>query len=268
VALRTALLTDLEIRDERDLRHLPLYARLKQRLIDDRYPFALAAADGDTEDWARVLFLNLTYWRTSEGRDVLAEPALAADVVAHVAWHHTIGRALDDGTEPPSVDALVFAEAVASAFDVYLLGQVMGRTRRSGFADTAVPAITEVALGAGLSEEEVDALFASVVDDPEAAFASLRALLFDVTTALVRCATADDAVVVFDAVRDHPFMPVLHHYELSNWVLHARVYGGAREPDPRVRALDADLRASPHPLDWLERWCLGPPAAGGVPEID
>lgn len=250
MALHRARLSELTIRDERTFRHIALYERLKQRLLDDGYTFRVAAEPGGAEDWARALFLNLTYWKGDGGDDVLAEWALDADVVAHAAWHHAVGALLaQDG--PPSADALLFGEAVASAFDLYLLGRTFGRTRSSTFLDSAVPALIEAAMNAGLDEQAADALIQGVVDDPDAAFESLRALLFDVTTALVGCRDVDAAAAVLASVREHPFEPILHHYELSNWVLYAQAHSSSVAPDARVRALDAAMRAAPASVDWL-----------------
>jgi hypothetical protein len=261
MSFRSVLLTELEIRDERTFRPVALYARLKDRLVRDAYRFALAAPEGENEDWARVLFLNLTYWNGEEAHDLLAEDAIDADVVAHVAWHHAVGALWAEPGVARSADALLFGEAVASAFDLYLLGRVFGRVEDSSFLESAVPGLTEAALSAGLGEDEVEALFQTVVADPEAAFESLRALLFDLTTALVRCTNAAQAAAVLDAVGAHPFAPFLHHYELSNWVLYAQAHGSTRAPQPAVRALDAELRAAPISLDLLADRCLGPDEA-------
>ena len=50
----------------------------------------------------------------------------------------------------------------------------------------------------------------------------------------------------------HPFAPLLHHYELSTWILYARAYlPEALDPVPEIRALDVMLRRSKNPLSWL-----------------
>jgi hypothetical protein len=59
-----------------------------------------------------------------------------------------------------------------------------------------------------------------------------------------------------DPVRRPPFRALLHHFELSNWILYARAYG-ARDatPDAIVMRLDMILRAAPTALGWLaEHW--------------
>ncbi len=72
---------------------------------------------GTTISWDRALFLNLTFWNGAEGADVLCDEHIAADVVAYVVWHYVVGRQLDSAGSPA---ALFLAEAIASAFDLYL----------------------------------------------------------------------------------------------------------------------------------------------------
>jgi hypothetical protein len=202
--------------------------------------------------WDRALFLNLTFWDAAEQGDVLTEAALPADVVAHVAWHHLARRAL--GPAAASADGLFLGESIASAFDLYLVGRLLGHAPDAQFLETQVPAMGEVAQAAGLPEDRFEALLQEVAADPDRAFELLRELLFDAATALVGCTDVDAAARSLDAFEDHRFGPLLHHYELSNWILYARAHAPTRlAPDPAVRAVDAALRASLDPLERLAR---------------
>jgi hypothetical protein len=173
---------------------------------------------------------------------VLVEPVLDADVLTHAAWHHAARRALADGATP-SAAALFLGEAVASAFDAYLVGQLLRQGKQTDFLKTQLPAMTEARLGAGLEEEAVQALFARMAEDPDAAFEALRGLLFEVSLALYRAPDLDAAAAVLAAAAEHPFAGLLHHYALSAWVLYARAYagpaggpGGPRPPGPGLAA--------------------------------
>ena len=104
------------------------------------------------------------------------------------------------------------------------------------------------------------ALLESVAGNPERAFEDLRALLFDVATALVRCDRLSRAAEILAGFDAHRFAPLLHHYELSNWILSTRASGSAPAPDPVARAVDAALRSAPVSLDWLEQRWVRPPA--------
>src|SRR5205085_2398480 len=82
---------------------------------------------------------------------------------------------------------------------------------------------------------------ADVVREPERAFEDLRALLFDVSMALLACRDASEAQVALERWGDHRFEPLLHHYQLSNWILYARAYAA---PSPTHDAAVAELHAA------------------------
>jgi hypothetical protein len=194
--------------------------------------------------------LNLTFWGADTGGDILTEASIDADVVTHVAWHHLASRALGVAGEKPSVAALFLGESLASAFDLYLVGRLLREAPHSSFLETQVPAMDDAAAAAGLSESDFAALLESVASDPALAFADLRALLFDSVTALHACARAEDAFDALAAHDDHRFASLLHHYELSNWVLYARAYGGSLGDARTTAVLDA-LSSVADPLAWL-----------------
>ena len=264
LALAQHALSDLEIEDERSLRHVAIYSELKEVLKRSGYTFLVLppALEGR---WDRALLLNLTFWGATDGSgarvggDILVDRSLPADVVAHVAWHHLAATALHP-SGPASADALFLGEAIASAFDLYLVGRLLGHAPASTFLETQVPAMAEAAEAAGLSEAGLDALLNDVARAPEAAFESLRQLLFDATRALLRCASATEGLRALAALDDHPLAPLLHRYELSNWVLHARAYvADPLATDPAVDALDRALRAAPDAVEHL-RAAWVPPA--------
>jgi hypothetical protein len=254
-------LDELTIEDERSFRHVALYGDLKAALRRDGYRFRVPV---DGASWDRVLFLNLTFWDPDEQGDLLADDHIAADVVAHVAWHHLAGRAmrLHAGPASPSAEALLLAESVASAFDLYLVGRLLGHAPDSAFLETQVPAMADAAEAAGLPADRFEALLGEIAQEPERAFEDLRSLLFDASTSLVRCDSLAAAAEILDGFAAHRFEPLLHHYELSTWILHARSRAATLEPDPTARAVDASLRAAAVSLDWLEaRWVRGEPSA-------
>lgn len=260
--LQRVLLDELTITDEASFAHVALYARLKRTLREARYPFRVAAS-GAPLSWDRALFLNLTFWNADEGADVLCEDSIPADVVAHVAWHHLVttelgrlARLSADSADAWCADALFFGESIASAFDLYLVGRLLRNVPDSDFIATQVPIMSEAAQQAGLTGPQLAALFESVTLDPERAFEDMRSLLFDVARALVACANASEAQRALEGFAAHRFESLLHHYELSSWVLYARAYGASAPAQARaVLELDATLRAAPVALDWLaDHW--------------
>lgn len=250
-------LDELTIRDERSFRHVELYADLKEVLRRAAYSFRVLPKS-PTPRADRALLVNLTFWGAGDGGDVLIDDHIDADVVAHAAWHHLAARAMAGtvGTRP-SVDGLFLGEAVASAFDIYLVGRLLGHAPQSAFLDTQVPAMAEAADAAGLSEDEFEEMLQGIAADPDGAFTDLRELLFDATAALFACHAPEEAHLALAAFDTHRFTSLLHHYELSNWVLYARAYGN-RDNDPRARAVDHALREEKIGLDWLAAKWIAP----------
>jgi hypothetical protein len=246
---------ELTIEDKRSFRHVALYADLEEVLRRAKYPFrVLPDALAGRAD--RALLLNLTFWGADAGGDVLDSDTIPADVVAHAAWHHLAAKALAGRTKP-SVDGLFLGESIASAFDVYLVGRLLGHAPSSTFLETQVPAMADTALAAGLEEDDFEDLLEEIASDPDRAFVDLRQLLFDATAALFACEGVEDACAALASFDEHRFGPLLHRFELSNWVLYARAYGDAT-PDERARSIDASLRTEEHPLDWLTKEWVTP----------
>lgn len=250
---------ELSVSDERSFRYVGLYGDLKEVLRRDGYRFRLLP-NGPAR-WDRALLLNLTFWQGAGG-DILEENHVTADVLMHAAWHHLAARALAAEGSHLSVEALFLGESIASAFDIYLVGRLLGCPVRSSFLETQVPAMAEAASAAGLSKQGFQRLLREVAASPERSFADLRALLYEVSVALSRCGGADEALAVLVRFERHRFAPLLHHYELSNWVLFARARGRqGRGPDRRVEAIESALRADAMPLAWLASQWVAPALA-------
>ncbi|MGZ3419927.1 MAG: hypothetical protein ACXVEE_18775, partial [Polyangiales bacterium] len=236
---------ELTIDDERSFRHVGLYADLKEILRRAGYRFRVLSGGS----WDDALLLNLTFWGGGEeGGDVLVEDRVPADVIAHAAWHHLAAKAV--GTK--SASALFLGEAIASAFDLYLVGRLVGHAPDSEFLATQVPAMSDAAAGAGLDERAFESLVEGVTDDPERAFAELRELLTDATSALFSARSVADAAPALAKLHAHRYGPLLHRYELSNWVLYARAYGETSGGEG-AHEVDRQLREANDPLGWLTK---------------
>jgi hypothetical protein len=267
---------DLIIEDEPSFSSIELYPRLKAVLRSAGHRFYVPA-DGEPASWDRTVFLNLTYWGGPRSGDVLCDAHIPADVIAHTAWHHLAGEAIKNeaikneaikneainndnlgADEVPSAQGLLFGESIASAFDLYLVGHLLARAPQSDFIVSQMPIMAEAAENAGLSAREFSALMETVSRDPDRAFEDLRALLLDVTQALLRAEDAPAAQLVLEGFEGHRFHALLHHYQLSNWILYARAYSRiSAGDDQRVAVLDAALRSAPSSLGWLATHWLG-----------
>lgn len=247
--LTRCTIDELTIEDKASFRGVGLYAELEAVLRRDGYAFRILP-ESNALRWDRALFLNLSYWAASEGGDVLTDTTIPADVVAHVAWHHLVGKELLAGKERPPVSALFLGEAIASAFDLYLVGRLLGHAPNSTFLETQVSAMAETADEAGMPEQDFEKMLEDVAADPEAAFASLRSLLVDATATLASAKGMEDALAALTTFESHRFGALLHRYELSNWLLYTRAYGDPA-PDEKTNAMEKALREAKDPLQWL-----------------
>ncbi len=250
----------MTIDDEASFRHVSHYGDLKKILRLQAYQFrVLPRAQAR---WDHALFLGLTFWGETAG-DVVVDAHVPADVMTHIAWHRLAAQALATADGQVSADALFFGEAIASAFDVYLVGRLLHHCPDSDFIATQVPAMAESADAAGLSPAAFAALLDGIAAAPEQAFEDLRQLLFDAATTLLACADVDAALAALPALDAHRFGPLLHRYELSNWLLYARAHApDALAPDGAVRALDRQLRGEAVALDWLTQAWVEPALQG------
>jgi hypothetical protein len=261
---RLATLDDLTIDDRSCFSGVAVYGRLEEIVRRAGHPFRIPE-ERRTASWDRALFLNLTYWSASEGADVLCDDHIPADVVAHVGWHEVVSRELarrqvpaplpsvPTVPPPPSAAALFLAESIASAFDLYLVGRLLPTAPECDFVTTQVPLMAECAGDAGMPEPVFSALLEAVVREPERAFEDLRALLFDAAITLLACPGVAQAQEALEGFADRRFAPLLHHYQLSNWILYARAY--AARPlgsDAVASEVDKALREAPVSLDWLD----------------
>jgi hypothetical protein len=245
----------LVVADEGSFRHVPLYRDLKKVLSLARYSFRVMREPR----YQRALLLNLTFWSAEQGGDVQPTEQLAADVVMHAAWHHLAASALARPAHSLSADAMLLGESIASAFDAYLVGCLLRHAPRSSFLRTQVPSMSDAAHDAGMTAREFATMLQQMVDSPERAFVDLRALLFDAATALLASKDAAAACRALDKLDRRRFAPLLHHYELSNWVLYARAYGASRV-HPMVASIDRSLRDA-EAIAWLQRHWVEPAIA-------
>lgn len=258
MALSRVSLSDLEIDDEPSFRHVGLYADLKD-VVAAMGPTFLAPGPGEWLGWDRALLLNLLYWEPGTS-DVLTSRAIAADVVMHVAWHELAKRHL-----APGVLSDLLGESIASAFDLYLVGRLLGHSPESSFLASQVPQMSEAAAESGLDEGELEELLQRVAENPERSFEQLRELLFDASRALLEVDSPAAGLEVLERFDDHPFASILHHYELTTWVLRARIdrANGSKEAGVTSHAgddtpmdpleMDRRLRSEKDAIALLER---------------
>lgn len=252
--LKRLTFSELTIEDESSFSHVGLFAELVAIARRDELQFAIAG-DERRAGALRALLLNLLFWEPRTA-DVLPSDVLPADVVMHVVWHHVAAKHL----RPGGLSDLL-AESIASAFDVYLVGRLLGHRPNSEFLTTQVPRMADAALDAGMGEQAFEELLELTSGDPEGAFEAVRALLFEAGCALTEAGALDHADTRLATFEARPFGPLLHHFELPTWVLRTRLTQAledTRVRDQEALALHALLADTKRSLDWLEQhWLRG-----------
>jgi hypothetical protein len=246
----------LEPLDERSFSHVGLYADLKAVVRGARVSF-LVPPRGEIA-WQRALFLNLAYWQEGEG-DVLPARAIPADAIMHAAWHLLAARFV-----APSVEAHLLGESIASAFDLYLVGRLLGKSPESEFLQSQVPQMAAAAEAAGLEADAFESLLEDAAAEPERAFEDLRALLFDAAVTLERACSPEEGARALERLDGHRYAPLLFHFELVTWVLRAaleRARGQLGDGGEAARAADRALRAARDPVAWLDEHWVQPALA-------
>ncbi len=245
-------LRELAIDDEADFRHVGLYPDLKAVMAGEGVHFGVL--DGPCAGPSDAQLLNLAFWQPGDVAEVLSEPVIAADQVMHSAWHALAFEALAEAGA--SALGLLLAESIASAFDIYLVGRLIGHAPEAQFLQTQVPAMRDAAEDANMADDAFEALLQRAAEQPEACFSQLQSLLFRVASELLQSPDIDRAHTVLQAHHSEPFAPLLHHYELVSWVLYARCYGSGSSD--KVAQTWAAMRSAQCTLTWLSDTWLTP----------
>lgn len=177
--------------------------------------------------------VNLLAWQLGDGVEVLDGAAIHADQVVHIATHRVMNGQLGH-TDP---FAMLAGEAVASASDIYLLGCLAAAGEETDFlADTLESFAMYCELYSPDGEQALERLLIDVRHQPFQTMAHLAQYLFASCTDLWCAHALENTIQAVSALADHPYYPLIHHYNATNWVLNTRHMQGA--PNHRQRAQD------------------------------
>ena len=124
------------VEDEEAFGRLPFYRALRAWMDEADPVFLITNEGGDQPESARLL--NLAFWEPRSFMEVLTEPVVTADQLAHNALHHRGYEALGDAAR--CLEGLLLVESIASAMDVYWLGKLLAEAPYAEFLETQVPA--------------------------------------------------------------------------------------------------------------------------------
>lgn len=221
--------------------------------------------------WDRALLLNLTFWGATNGSgarvggDILVDRTLPADVVAHVAWHHLAAKHGPALVRPP-----LGRRPLPRRGDCERLRPLPRRPAPR--ARSSVDFSRDPGARHGRGRGGRRSLRGGHRRLAQRRGPGSRGLLRVAAAApgptpraLLRCRSATDGLRALASFDEHPFAPLLHRYELSNWVLHARAYvADPLAADPAVEALDQALRAAPDAVEHLRAAWVAPALPRGA----
>jgi len=170
--------------------------------------------------------LNLVHWDVATHLEYLDERAVYADQLCHFAAHQLIDALL--GSRDPY--ALLFAEAFASALDFYLLGKLIQAGEETGFLIETIESFTTY-YELYDSEDQLELVLTRTGEAPFTLMAEVADYLFQCAILLMSKADPGEIMQALGWLAEGPLYPLVHHYNVSNWVLAIRVRCPAPGPD-------------------------------------
>lgn len=161
--------------------------------------------------------LNLLQWDVGEALEYVDGDGPLADQVIHYGMHHLV----DDLIGHDGAEKMLLAETIASAADFYLLGQLIRSGEECDFLLDMVESLGSY-YEQYSNEDCLEALFERCAADPFATFAQVVLFLYETVEPLLYLEDPQAVTRGLLAVQDNELYPVLHHYNIGNWVLTLR----------------------------------------------
>ena len=186
----------------------------------------------DSKGIARIA--NLLLWEAGKGQEFIDGHGIYADQLIHSAIHQLLEHVL--GSKHPL--NMLFAECLASASDIYLLGKLSQAGQETDFLhDTLESYGSYYELYAHQDEDFVTTLNA-IRRKPFETMIALADYLFEFCEPLLYPQTVRDSTLPLVMAERCHFYPLVHHYNISNWILTIRGKH-AKPPSAPPAALDA-----------------------------
>jgi hypothetical protein len=166
--------------------------------------------------------LNLLCWDAASGTEFLDDQEMPADQAIHMAIHQVIER--DLGSTTP--EHMLLAETIASASDLYLLGKLAKAGEETAFVTETMESFSFYYETYAAKAEHLETLLQAVLTSPFMAMSQVADFLFETGLLLFQPLSNAEALRACTA---HAFYPLIHHYNITNWIMAIR----ERHPDPR-----------------------------------
>lgn len=160
---------------------------------------------------ARII--NLLSWSVNDRREYLDQPEVFADQVIHFAAHQVVAEVW--GAETPA--SMLFAEAVASACDLYCLGKLSAAGVETEFMADTLASFADYYEQYAAEEEDYESVLERLLEGPHEAMAELAEFLYDTGAQLCRAKDEAEMAEVLIPLADEIWYPMLFHYQVVHW---------------------------------------------------
>lgn len=174
--------------------------------------------------------LNLLQWELQAAIEYVDGDGPLADQVIHAAMHHFSDALF--GSDTP--EEMLFGECIASAVDFYLLGKLIQAGIENDFLFDTIESLESYYEQYSESTHLVKIL-QDVAEHPFKTFMNISEKLFDWVAPLLHAKTPESVEENLLAAQDSPYWPLIHHYNVGNWVLTLR----ARFPNSTTQSFDS-----------------------------
>ncbi|MDJ0842186.1 MAG: hypothetical protein QNK37_37140 [Acidobacteriota bacterium] len=233
--MKTTLFTDCEVSDRKDFEKAGI--QLFQHCYD------LLAAKGlrvvaFKAGHGRARLANLLSWQVDECLEYLDGDDLTTDQVVHFGLHQFAHHRL--GSKHPH--AVLFAETLASSADIYLLGKLAQAGMEPDFIHETLESFGFYYETYGDDAGHMEQLLSDLTTDPFGAMVTVGNYLFNFCTPLLYPASSDEPANILAVLQPHAYYPLVHHYNVTNWVLAIRAqFPEPMGSNPGLEAFRADV---------------------------
>ena len=167
--------------------------------------------------------VNLVHWEVANQVEYLDEECVAADQLVHIAAHQVVAEIL--GSHHPH--ALLQAETFASALDLYLLGKLILAGEETDFLIETIESYASYCDLYGQGPAQLESLLRRIQTSPFVSLVEAATYLFQCTETLLENNDIGQATQRLGQLARDPLYPLVHHYNIANWVLALK----ARQPE-------------------------------------
>ena len=179
--------------------------------------------------------LNLLQWEADGGLEFIDGQGTHADQLIHLGLHRLCDHKL--GSADPG--AMLYAECLASASDIYLLGKLSLAGEETDFLADTLESFSSYYELYSHHESHLEQLLSQLQNNPYTTMLAVADYLFQFCLCLLYPTNIEAVGRELETMADHVYQPLVHHYNTANWILTIR----SKHPHPPELPIDLCLSA-------------------------